>query len=161
MSKKTVSDKIAKIRCSEYLTVLGYTNIRAAKQGESCDLVAKLNEQVYFIEIKYSSLKQGKFFGTVMLTEMQKSIKEEKNFLFLVCRGDENIEFENWLFKIFTPQEFWRHCTLTTPIFHYHLYLDETGNINKTINHKPDAVKANLDLIETMWNDFQKWKNKQ
>lgn len=63
MSKKTVSDKIAKIRYCEYLTVLGYTNIRAAKQGESCDLVAKLNEQVYFIEIKYSSLKQGKFLA--------------------------------------------------------------------------------------------------
>ncbi len=160
MSKKTVSDTSAKILCGQYLHSLGYTHIRAAKMSESCDLVAELKGEVFWVEIKYSSLKKGKFFGTVMLTELQKSLMYPDNFLFLVCRGDKSASVENWLFKLFSPREFWEHCTLTTPIFHYHLYLDAVGEVHKRVNYRPDTVKASPELIKNMWEAFQKWKNK-
>lgn len=160
MKKKTVSDKPAKLMCAKYLLTLGYINIYLAKKDAGCDLMAELNGEIFWIEIKSSSLKKGKFFGTVMLTEMKKSLITEKNFLFLVCRGDENMDFENWLFKLFTPQQFWQHCTLTTPIFHYHLYLDENGNITKEIKYQPETIKASPELIDDMWTAFQKWKGK-
>ena len=64
---KVVSDRLAKVKCSEWLEKVGFTDIKPAR-NQSCDLVARKSDKTYFIEIKYSSKEGGVFFGTVMLT---------------------------------------------------------------------------------------------
>ena len=96
---KTISDKLAKRKCAEWLEKNGFNNVELAKNS-SCDLVGNKNGVKHFIEVKYSSKDDGNFFGTVMLTEMFQAINNKNNYSFLVCRGkDENIS--NWFFKLF------------------------------------------------------------
>ncbi|MBI5621651.1 hypothetical protein HY933_02175 [Candidatus Falkowbacteria bacterium] len=66
---KTISDKLAKRKCAEWLEKNGFNSLGLAKNS-SCDLIGKKDGQKYFIEVKYSSKDDGNFFGTVMLTEM-------------------------------------------------------------------------------------------
>jgi len=154
---KTISDKLAKRVCAKWLQSEGFSNVELAKNS-SCDLFGNKNGQKYFIEVKYSSKDDGNFFGTVMLTEMFQAINTKNNYLFLVCRGkDENIN--NWFFKLFNVNDFLKCCTLTTPIFHYHLY--PSRNSNLTIpNFKESTMVASQKLIEEMWKDFKKWKSR-
>lgn len=154
---KTISDKLAKRKCAEWLQRNGYKNIELAKNS-SCDLVGRKDGQQYFIEVKYSSKEEGKFFGTVMLTEMFQAISNKDNYLFLICRGkDENIT--DWFFKLFSVNEFLKCCTLTTPIFHYHLYPAKNNHLTIP-NFKKETMLASDGLIKKMWKDFKKWKLK-
>ena len=154
---KTISDKLAKRKCAEWLKKNGFNNVELAKNS-SCDLVGDKNGVKQFIEVKYSSKENGNFFGTVMLTEMFQAINNRENYLFLVCRGnDENIS--NCFFKLFNVADFLKCCTLTTPIFHYHLYPDQNNDL--TIPKFKESTKlASQKLIEEMWKDFKKWKLK-
>jgi len=154
---KTISDKLAKRKCAEWLKKNGFNNVELAKNS-SCDLVGDKNGVKQFIEVKYSSKENGNFFGTVMLTEMFQAINNRENYLFLVCRGnDENIS--NWFFKLFNVADFLKCCTLTTPIFHYHLYPDQNNDL--TIPKFKESTKlASQKLIEEMWKNFKKWKLK-
>lgn len=127
-------------------------------KNSSCDLFGNKNGKKYFIEVKYSSKENGNFFGTVMLTELFQAINNSNNYLFLVCRGkDEDID--DWFFKLFSVDEFLKCCTLTTPIFHYHLYPSENGNLTIP-NFKESTMGASYGLIKKMWEDFIKWKLK-
>lgn len=155
MAKKTVSDLLPKEKCKEWLESSGFNNVKPAK-NEKCDLKAKKDGKVYFIEVKYSSKEKGGFFGTVMLTEMYQAVKNKDNYLFLICRGiSDNIN--NWFFKLFTLEDFIKFCTLTTPIFHYRL--NPTGNQGLSVpKFGKRVILASEYLIENMWKDFQKWK---
>ncbi len=154
---KTISDKLAKRKCAEWLQKNGFEDVKLAKNS-SCDLFGNKNSQKYFIEVKYSSKEDGNFFGTVMLTEMFQAINNKNNYLFLVCRGkDEDIN--TWFFKLFSADEFLKCCTLTTPIFHYHLYPDQDNNLTIP-RFKESTMVASQKLIEEMWKDFKKWKFK-
>src|SRR3989344_8616043 len=154
---KTISDKLAKRKCAEWLEQKGFNNVELAKNS-SCDLIGGKGGKKYFIEVKYSSKDDGNFFGTVMLTEMFQAINNKDNYLFLVCRGkDENIN--NWFFKLFNVDDFLKCCTLTTPIFHYHLYSNEDNNL-AIPRFKEITMVASQKLIEEMWKDFKKWKSK-
>lgn len=154
---KTISDKLAKRKCTEWLQKNGFKNIELAKNS-SCDLLGDKDGVKYFIEVKYSSKESGNFFGTVMLTEMFQAINNKNNYLFLVCRGsDENIN--NWFFKLFNVDNFLKCSTLTTPIFHYHLYSNQNNNLTIP-KFKENTMVASQKLIEEMWKDFKKWKNK-
>ena len=151
---KTISDRLPKRMCKDWLEKNDFTDIKPAR-GESCDLVGKKNDKIYYIEIKYSSKADGKFFGTVMLTELFQAINNKENYLFLVCRGgNENIE--DWFFKLFSVQNFMKLCTLTTPIFHYHLYANNTSRTIPTF--RKDTKLASDELIREMWKDFKRWK---
>jgi len=154
---KTISDRLAKRKCAEWLQKNGFENVELAKNSR-CDLFGDKNGKRYFIEVKYSSKDKGKFFGTVMLTEMFQAINNKDNYLFLICRGrDKNIN--SWFFKLFGVDEFLRCCTLTTPIFHYHLY--PAGENNLIIpNFKENTKMASDKLIRKMWRDFARWKLK-
>ncbi len=155
--KITISDKLAKGKCVEWLGENGFKDVKLAKNS-SCDLIGKKDGRVYYIEVKYSSKEDGKFFGTVMLTEMFQAISNKNNYLFLVCRGiDENIN--NWFFKLFSVENFLKCCTLTTPIFHYHLYPAKNNNLTIP-NFKESTMLASDKLIKKMWKDFKKWKLK-
>lgn len=158
MGKKTVSDSIAKKRCKEFLESKGYDNIISAGRDEGCDL--KTDNDTIFFEIKYSSKPDGNFFGTVMLTELHKAVTNEDNYYFIVCRGKKEDPFEKWFFNVFNVKEFLDLCTLTTPIFHYHLRFSEKGNIIKP-KHKKETVKASEKLVKKMWNEFKRWKNNE
>lgn len=154
---KTISDKLAKRKCAEWLEKNGFNNVELAKNS-SCDLLGNKNGIRYFIEVKYSSKENGNFFGTVMLTEMFQAINNKDNYLFLVCRGkDENIN--NWFFKLYNVDDFLRCSTLTTPIFHYHLYPDQNNDLTIP-KFKESTMVASQKLIEEMWKDFKKWKSK-
>lgn len=156
-NKKTVSDKLAKRKCAEWLQKNGFKDVELAKNS-SCDLFGYKDRKEYFIEVKYSSKSEGNFFGTVMLTEMFQAINSKSSYLFLVCRGtDENID--NWFFRLYSVDEFLKCCSLTTPIFHYHLYPAKNGNLNIP-NFKENTMVASDKLIRTMWQDFKKWKLK-
>lgn len=152
-----VSDRLAKLKCSEWLEKIGFTNIKPAR-NQSCDLIASKSNKTYFIEIKYSSKERGNFFGTVMLSEMFQAICNKDNYLFLVCRGRNN-DINDWFFKLFVVEDFIKCCTLTTPIFLYHL--DFKDNLNLTVpNFSKNTTLASRGLIEQMWEDFTKWKSK-
>ena len=154
---KTISDKLAKRKCAEWLERNGFNDVELAKNS-SCDLIGEKDGEKYFIEVKYSSKEEGNFFGTVMLTEMFQAISNKNNYLFLVCRGkDEDIN--NWFFKIFNVDDFLKCCTLTTPIFHYHLYPSQNDNLTIP-KFKENTKVASKKLIVEMWDDFKKWKNK-
>jgi len=73
MAKKTISDLLSKKECKVWLESQGFTDVKPAK-NENCDLIAKNDNKIYYIEVKYSSKEKGEFFGTVMLTEMYKAI---------------------------------------------------------------------------------------
>lgn len=154
--KQVVSDKLAKAKCKEWLENNGFVNVRPPNK-QSCDLIASKNDKDFFIEIKYSSKEGGGFFGTVMLTEIFQAITNKDIYLFLVCRGaSDNIN--EWLFKLFSVDEFMKCCTLTTPIFLYHLY--NKDNIELTIPNFTKSTKMATDsLINQMWEDFQRWKS--
>ena len=153
--KKTISDKLAKRKCAEWLEKNGFKDIGLARNNR-CDLFGKKDGKEYFIEVKYSSKDEGIFFGTVMLTEMFQAINNKNNYLFLICRGkDENIN--KWFFKLFSVDKFLKCCTLTTPIFHYHLYPIENGNLTIP-NFEENMTLASDKLIKKMWGDFKKWK---
>ena len=155
---KTVSDRLAKVKCGEWLEQVGFTDVKPAR-NQSCDLIAKKSNKTYYIEIKYSSKKEGKFFGTVMLTEMFQAICNKENYLFLVCRGKSD-DINDWFFKLFSIKDFIKCCTLTTPIFLYHLD-DLEGRFNLTVpNFSKNTTLASENLIKQMWKDFQKWKAK-
>lgn len=154
---KTISDRLAKRKGAEWLKRNGFTDIKSAK-NESCDLIGKKNGEVYYIEIKYSSKEKGLFFGTVMLTELFQAINNRENYLFLVCRGNSD-NIRNWFFKIFKTDDFIKCCTLTTPIFLYHLYPDKSGNLI-TPRFRKDTTLASQELIKEMWKDFKKWRSK-
>lgn len=154
---KAVSDIPAKAKCKEWLESLGFTDIKLAK-NQSCDLIAKKSDKTYYIEIKYSSKEEGIFFGTVMLTEMFQAIHNKENYLFLVCRGKSD-NISDWAFKLFSVEDFIKCCTLTTPIFHYHL--DVSGQFNLSApKFTKNTTPASEKLVKQMWEDFQKWKNK-
>lgn len=154
---KTISDKLAKRKCAEWLQKNGFEDVELAKNS-SCDLFGKKDGKNYFIEVKYSSKEDGNFFGTVMLTEMFQAINNKDGYLFLICRGkDENID--SWFFKLFNVDEFLKCCTLTTPIFHYHLYPTKNDNLSIP-NFKESTMRASDELIKKMWGDFKKWKFK-
>jgi len=154
---KVVSDRPAKTKCKEWLEKNGFTDIKPAKK-QSCDLIARKSGKTYYVEIKYSSKEKGSFFGTVMLTEMFKAICNKENYLFLVCRGKgENIN--DWSFQLFSAEDFIKFCSLTTPIFLYHL--DVEGKFNLTPPRLTEkSTPASEELIEQMWRDFQRWKSK-
>ncbi len=154
---KTISDKLAKRMCAEWLRNKEFDNIELAKNS-SCDLFGNKDGQKYFIEVKYSSKDDGNFFGTVMLTEMFQAISNKNNYLFLVCRGQDE-DINNWFFKLFNVDDFLKCCTLTTPIFHYHLHPDQNNNLTIP-NFKESTMVASQKLIEEMWKDFKKWKLK-
>jgi len=154
---KTISDKLAKRKCAEWLERNGFNDIKPAK-NESCDLLGKKDGKVYYIEIKYSSKEEGIFFGTVMLTELFQAMNNKENYLFLVCRGNsENIN--DWFFKLFKVQDFIKCCTLTTPIFLYHLYPDKNKDLIIPKFRKSTTL-ASEKLIREMWKDFKEWKSK-
>lgn len=155
---KTISDRLAKRKCSEWLQKNGFGNLELAKNS-SCDLFGNKDSKKYFIEVKYSSKGDGKFFGTVMLTEMFQAINNKDRYLFLVCRGKDN-NIDSWFFKLFGVNEFLECCTLTTPIFHYHLYPTENGDL-RIPNFKENTIVASDKLTKKMWGDFKKWKIKK
>lgn len=154
---KTISDKLAKRKCIEWLQKNGFEDVKLAKNS-SCDLFSNKGGKKYFIEVKYSSKDDGNFFGTVMLTEMFQAISNKNNYLFLVCRGQDE-DINSWFFKLFNVDDFLKCCTLTTPIFHYHLYPDQNNNLTIP-KFKESTVAASQKLIEEMWKDFKKWKLK-
>ena len=154
---KVVSDRLAKLKCGEWLEKVGFTDIKPAR-NQSCDLIAKKFNKTYFIEIKYSSKEEGSFFGTVMLTEMFQAICNKENYLFLVCRGIGN-DVNDWFFKLFSVEDFIKCCTLTTPIFLYHLDLEGRFNLTPP-KFTENTTLASEKLIKQMWKDFQKWKTK-
>ena len=154
---QTISDKPAKAKCKQWLESIGFSSVMLAK-NQSYDLIARKLNKVYYIEVKYSSKEDGGFFGTVMLTEMYQAICNKDNYLFLVCRGKGD-NLEDWNFKLFSTEDFLKCCTLTTPIFLYHL---DTRN-----NFELDAPKftknttlATDELVKQMWKDFLNWKGK-
>jgi len=154
---KVVSDRPAKTRCKEWLESLGFTDVKPAK-NQSCDLVARKSNRIYYVEIKYSSKEEGSFFGTVMLTEMFKAISNKENYLFLVCRGKGD-DINDWSFRLFSVEDFFKCCTLTTPIFLYHL--DISGRFDLSApNFTENTTPASEELVKQMWEDFQKWKSK-
>lgn len=156
MGKNTVSDSIAKKQCKKYLEKLGYKDITSAK-GKSCDLLAYKNGDLKLFEIKYSTRKDGsEFFGTVMFTELFEAINNEKDYYFIICRGNEN-NLENWFYKIFSVKEFLKFCTLTTPIGHYRIRFDrnkETLEANVGIK----GVKITKTMILDIWKKYREWK---
>lgn len=160
MAKKiTISDTNSKYKCIEYLGQFGYKNLRIAGRNDNCDLIGYKNNIKYYFEVKFSSKKLGKFFGCVMLTEIYFALKNKPNYRFIVCRGESN-DIKKWFFKIFTVDEFIKLCTLTTPIFHYHIYFDNNHEVNIP-NFEKKTVIANENLVIKMWDEFQKWKNKK
>lgn len=157
VKKETISDKLAKRMGAEWLRSKGFDNVELAKNS-SCDLFGNKNNKRYFIEVKYSSKNSGNFFGTVMLTEMFQAVNNADNYLFLICRGQgENIN--NWFFELFNVDDFLKCCTLTTPIFHYHLHPDQNDNL-LIPKFKENTIVASHKLIKEMWKDFKKWKLK-
>lgn len=161
MAQKSLSDSFAKNMCVLYLKSLCYEQISIAGRDDGYDILAYKDSKENFFEVKYSSKKKGKFFGTVMLTELYKAVNNEENFYFIVCRGNEgDNNLNNWFFKIFSVTEFIEHCTLTTPIFHYHLYLNQFGETTKKVNFKETTIKATKELVLRMWNDFKLWKTR-
>ena len=48
---KVVSDKLAKVKCREWLEKVGFTDVKSAR-NQSCDLIARKANKNYFIEIK-------------------------------------------------------------------------------------------------------------
>jgi len=154
---KVVSDRLAKAKCGEWLEKVGFTDIKPAR-NQSCDLIARKSNDSYFIEIKYPSKEEGNFFGTVMLTEMFQAICNKDNYLFLVCRGQSD-DINEWFFKLFSVEDFVKCCTLTTPIFLYHL--DEKERFNLTVpKFSKRTTLASDRLIKQMWKDFKKWKSR-
>lgn len=122
--------------------------------------MARKSNRTYYIEIKYSSKEQGYFFGTVMLTEMFQAIRNKESYLFLVCRGRSN-NIDEWFFRLFSVEDFIKYCTLTTPIFLYHLDVDAKEHFNLTPPKLTEnTVIASEQLIRQMWKDFEKWKSK-
>ena len=156
MGKKTISDSIAKKQCKKYLKNLGYGNITTAK-GNSCDLLGYKDGNIYMFEIKYSSRKSGsEFFGTVMFTEFFQAIKNESNYYFLVCRGNNNT-LNNWFYKIFSVKDFLNFCTLTTPIGHYRIQFNENSQPLKLKVGK-NGVKISKKMILDIWKKYREWK---
>lgn len=159
MAKKiTVSDTNAKQKCIEYLKELGYNNLAVAKRSDNCDIIGYKDNLKFYFEVKFSSKKDGKFFGTVMLTEIYHAINNKSFYRFIVCRGESSAK-EDWFFKIFEVNDFIKFCTLTTPILHYHIYFDKDGKITIP-NFVEKTVVANEKLILNMWENFSDWKNK-
>jgi len=153
---KVISDRLAKAKCREWLEKVGFTDIKPAKK-QSCDLIGIKSNKTYYIEIKYSSKEEGSFFGTVMLTEMFQAICNEENYLFLVCRGQSD-NINDWFFKLFSVEDFIKCCTLTTPIFLYHL--DVKGRFKLTPpKFTKNTILASEKLIKQMWKDFKKWRS--
>ncbi len=158
LKKKTVSDIDAKQKCINYLQTQGYCNLQVAKRKEGCDIIGFKNNEKYYFEIKYSTKESGKFFGCVMLTEMYTAIKNEPHYKFIVCRGN-SLDINDWFFRIFEVNEFFRLCKLSTPILHYFLDFDNEKNIIFP-NTSNKSISASPQLIIEMWNDFNKWNNK-
>lgn len=157
VKSKVVSDKKSKEKCKEWLEKNGFTDIKHAK-NLSCDLVGRKSDRTYYIEIKYSSKEEGNFFGTVMLTEFNMAIHNKENYLFLVCRG-KGEDINDWLFYLFDVENFMKCCSLTTPIFLYHLEVKNRFNLIPPKFSK-NTVMASEKLIEQMWKDFTTWKSK-
>jgi len=157
--KVSVSDIIPKQKCKEYLEIKGYHEVMFGGRDDGYDILAKKDSNNYFFEIKYSSKETGKYFGTVMLTELYKAITNRQYYFFILCRGNKNEDIKNWFFKIFSVDEFLRFCTLTTPIFHYHIYVID-GTI-KRAKYRKETIEASDNLILKMWKEFQNWKNKK
>jgi Holliday junction resolvase-like predicted endonuclease len=154
---KVVSDRPAKAKCKEWLESLGFTDVKPAK-NQSCDLIARKANRIFYVEIKYSSKEAGSFFGTVMLTEMFKAISNIENYLFLVCRGKGD-DINDWSFRLFSVEDFFKCCTLTTPIFLYHLDVEGRFALSAP-NFTENTTPASEELVKQMWKDFQKWKSK-
>lgn len=155
MPTKTISDSLAKKQCKKYLENLGFESLHPAR-GSSCDLIGYKNNQQYFFEIKYSSKSHGDFFGCVMFTELFQALSNKKNYIFVVCRGNrENLD--NWFYQIFTVEQFFEFCTLTTPICHYRLIVEPNGNL-KRANTGKKSVLATEKMILDIWKKFREWK---
>jgi len=141
---------IAKEMCMMYLDKeKEYSNITGV-DVKGCDIRGFKDGIEHFFEIKSAMKdKNEKRKGTVMLTQLNKAILNKDNYHFILCRGYYGQNIDEWEFDILTVKEFLELCTLTTPILSY--------NYPK-ITHKETTRIANEKLINTMWEDFEKWK---
>ena len=154
--KKTVSDRTAKARCREYLESQGYDRVGPGEHNDS-DLLAWRGDRKCFFEVKYSSKASGRFFGTVMLTELYAAVIHPNDYFFIVCRGRNEAPAAEWFFQVFTAAEFIKYCSLTTPIFHYQMDFDAAGLLREP-HRGAKSVPASVELTQRMWSDFCTWK---
>ncbi len=149
-----VSDKEVKEVYKEVLRKRGFINIKTIG-NKGYDIQAHKNKKEYYFEIKSSSKEKGNFFGCVMLTELYKAISNKHRYYFVVCRKEKG----KWKFREFTVNKFIKYCTLTTPIFHYHLVNKDDWIFSKR-SHRKGTVTASDELIIETWKFFLKMKSK-
>ena len=151
----TVSDRDVKEAFCEELRNQGFRGSQCSDckiGGDGYDVVARCGDTQYFFEIKSSSKDGGEFFGTVMLTELYKAIQNTDNYFFVVARKD----MHEWVFEVFTPEQFMQFCTLTTPIFLYRIKENEIQQKQpKSRKYRSRTVRANKGVIQKMWSFFE------
>lgn len=150
---KSNSDSLAKEKTIEYLEKKGYVDLKIVK--ENCDIIGKdKNGKTFYFEVKSSSRNKNEAYGgTVMLTELYAGINNKDCYKFIVCKG-KGEDYNKWDFKEFTVDEFMEFCALTTPLlrYAYHPKPKEQPKFRKITR------KADEELVEEMWKDFEKWK---
>ncbi len=155
------SDLFAKQMCIEWLKTQGFNNVVIAPRKEDCDLMAKKEEKEYFIEIKSSNKKKGKdFFGSVGFNQLQKSIENESNYLFLFCRCEDESskdKMSSWFFKSLFLGEFLSFVKLVHLELHYRIHLTEDGEFF-TPKVKKDTVVVSRKLIKDMVRFYEELK---
>jgi len=150
------SDKTAKYMCKQFLEREGYEKV-TIRGRDGFDIEGIKDGKAYYFEVKSSNRnKEEVFGGTVMLTELNRAIKDKDSYRFIICRGKDN-DINEWTFELFGVDEFMQFCFLTTPILRYSYHND----FQKQPKPRKETRKADDDLIRLMWSEFEKWKKEQ
>ena len=97
------TDKDGRLPAMEYLADSGFSQIK--KINHPVDFTAVKDDELYYIELKYTTTPK-KAFGNTPMTEWICAMENPENFLFLVVSKPGGIEVDSyWDFFFVTPKE--------------------------------------------------------
>ena len=142
------SDVEAKKAFTKELEKENYKDIKIV--SSPADIIAVKDGAKHYFEIKFTS-KNDRYFGAATLTEWECAINNLDNFLFVVCRQEDN----KWIFDRFSPKEFIEYSTI--PPFKIFFNLD-LKDFDKKKTDKTKALKANFNNLEELISIYKQLK---
>ena len=118
------TDKDGRLPAMEYLADSGFSQIK--KINHPVDFTAVKDDELYYIELKYTTTPK-KAFGNTPMTEWICAMENPDNFLFLVVSKPGGIEVDSyWDFFFVTPKEMLEYSYISPFKINFHFPLTDS-----------------------------------
>lgn len=151
--KEELSDKKAKVAFVQELIDREYSNVKIIR--EPADIVAQMNGERFFFEIKKTSADK-EYFGAATLTEWRSAYENPDNYFFVVCHEVQS----SFSFAIYSPKEFEKFSTI--PPFKIFFNIPVNGK-NKAIQSRGNksAIRLTKNRLKKLDELFSRLKEEK